>query len=472
MNRVILSGSSDETILAVVEQHRLVDLEIEQQINTEIVGCIYKGIVKNIVPAVDGIFVDIGIGKNAFLRKKDLLNQKKFPTEGSPILVQVIKSDTDMKGALIAEKISISGKYTIALSGTCYIGISKKIQQESIRKRLKELGKEICAERMGLIIRTVAENADMDEIRKDITRLKENWDIIQKRFRMEKSPTLLYRESDIIIKTLRDYVNKETEILITDDRKIYSRIYQLNETERIISPDRILLYEERVPLLEKEQIEEQIDLLFERQVELASGGSLIIENTEALTVIDVNSGSFNRRGIPHEEAVYLINREAAFEIARQVRLRGIGGMILIDFIDMKKENQKRDIVQILRSELKRDRVKSIVCGMTSLGLVEMTRKRTKHSLIKNYCDICPICKGTGHILTVQSVIRRIYRELDIAKRYGGERTLVVRCHPDIAVLLKEEQKAGGGIKRFNRKIVIEENDHPNREVYSVLSSLE
>ncbi len=248
MNRVILSASTDETILAVTRQHKLVDLEIEQQINTEIVGCIYKGIVKNIVPAVDGIFVDIGIGKNAFLRRKDLLNEKRFPTEGSPILAQVIKSDTDMKGALITEKISMLGKYAVTLSGTGYIGVSKKIRSESVRERLKETGKEICAEHMGLIIRTAAENADMDEFRKDIIRLKENWDIIQKRFRMEKSPTLLYRESDIIVKALRDYVNKRTEILITDNRKIYERICKLNESEHTIEPDKISLNKERMPL--------------------------------------------------------------------------------------------------------------------------------------------------------------------------------------------------------------------------------
>ena len=444
MNRVILSASTDETILAVTRQHKLVDLEIEQQINTEIVGCIYKGVVKNIVPAVDGIFVDIGIGKNAFLRRKDLLNEKRFPTEGSPILAQVIKSDTDMKGALITEKISMFGKYAVTLSGTGY---------------------------MGLIIRTAAENADMDEFRKDITRLKENWDIIQKRFRMEKSPTLLYRESDIIVKALRDYVNKGTEILITDNRKIYERICKLNESEHTIEPDKISLYKERMPLLKKEEIEEQIHLLFKRRVELPSGGSLIIEDTEALTVIDVNSGAFNRQGIPHEEAVYLINQEAAIEIARQVRLRGIGGMILIDFIDMQKENQKKDIVGILQRELKKDKVKSIVCGMTSLGLVEMTRKRTTHRLIKNYCDICPICNGTGHILSVQSVIQQIHRELETVKRYGGARDLVIRCHPEVAALLKEEQKSGYFMKYFNRNIMIEENDHSNREVYSVLSSL-
>lgn len=246
-----------------------------------------------------------------------------------------------MKGALITEKISMLGKYAVTLSGTGYIGVSKKIRSESVRERLKETGKEICAEHMGLIIRTAAENADMDEFRKDIIRLKENWDIIQKRFRMEKSPTLLYRESDIIVKALRDYVNKRTEILITDNRKIYERICKLNESEHTIEPDKISLYKERMPLLKKEKIEEQIHLLFERRVELPSGGSLIIEDTEALTVIDVNSGAFNRQGIPHEEAVYLINQEAAIEIARQVRLRGIGGMILIDFIDMQKKIRKR-----------------------------------------------------------------------------------------------------------------------------------
>ena len=159
--------------------------------------------------------------------------------------------------------------------------------------------------------------------------------------------------------------------------------------------------------------------------------------------------------------MYLINQEAAIEIARQVRLRGIGGMILIDFIDMQKENQKKDIVGILQRELKKDKVKSIVCGMTSLGLVEMTRKRTTHSLIKNYCDICPICNGTGHILSVQSVIQQIHRELETVKRYGGARDLVIRCHPEVAALLKEEQKSGYFMKYFNRNIMIEENDHSN-----------
>lgn len=471
MNRLILSVNSDETILAVVEQNRLIDLEIEQNSNVEIVGCLYKGIVKNIVPAVDGIFVDIGVGKNAFLRRKDLLNEKKFPTEGTSLLVQVIKNDTDMKGALITEKISLSGKYAITLAGTNYIGVSKKIQKGDTRELLRKIGREVCADRLGLIIRTSAETAEINDFRQDVQRLKEDWDIIQKRFCVEKAPALLYRERDIIVQTLRNYVTKETEFLITDNLQVYGRICKLNETDHIIDFDRILLYEENVPILKREGVDEQIHLLFEKQVELPSGGSLIIEDTEALTVIDVNSGAFNRRGIPHEEAVYLTNKEAAVEIARQVRLRGIGGMILIDFIDMQAEPQKKNIVEILRKELKKDRVKSVVCGMTSLGLVEMTRKRTTHSLIKNYCDICPICRGTGHVLTVQSVVQRIHRELESIKRHGTSFHLTIRCHPDIADRLAKEKAAGDFAKYYDRDISIGLNDHPNREVYSILSSL-
>lgn len=469
MRRILLSVDDNESILAVTTNGKLTELMVERSTDIDLVGSIYKGIVKNVVPAIDGLFVDIGIGQNAFLRKKDLIEPKRIPTEGSTILVQVVKENTEMKGPLVTEHVSIAGKYAVTLAGTNYIGVSKKIRDEKVRSKLNRIAMEVSGNRMGLVIRTDAQSADPDIFKADISNLFYRWDILQKRYGIEKAPAILYRESDIVVKALRNYMTLSTDLLVTDDKKTYERLLEINGDEKITTSDKISLYDDHIPLINSENINEQINRLLDRRVELPSGGFLVIDHTEALVVIDVNSGSFRQKGIPHGEAAYLINREAAYEIARQIRLRGIGGMILIDFIDMEKDRQKREIVDILAKEAKKDRVKTIVHGMTSLGLVEMTRKRSVHGLFNHYYEICPLCKGTGHILSEDTILQKLHRELKSMQRGVHGEGVLIQCHPDIGRLLEEEAELKYLRQITHRSVMIEKSAHLSREAYSILA---
>lgn len=470
MERILLSAKHEETVLAVLRDGKLDELKIEYFDNVDLVGRIYKGIVKNVVPSVKGFFLDIGIGKNAFLRTKDLLPRKEPLTEGMPLLVQVIKDSTELKGPLVTEKINISGTYTVLLEGTDYIGVSKKIKNENKRELLRTLAREICPSDLGLVIRTAAENADKNIFSNDIKQSVKKLETVKKHFHVAKGPALLYRDSDIVVKAIRDFWKNQSEVFITDSEDIYKRLKGIIREENISDFVKICLYRGKQPLLEAEGVMAEIDQLFRRQVDLPSGGFIIIDHTEALTVIDVNSGAFKAKKMPHEEMVYLINCEAAREISRQIRLRGIGGMILIDFIDMKKESYKKNLVNLLRKEALKDSEKTVVCGMTSLGLVEMTRKRSRHSLWQRNSNICPICKGTGYIKSVKAIVRKICEDLVHISRAGKNDSLVVFCHPDVAAELGREEEQKHIKEFFHGDIKIEVNNHQNREVYSILTN--
>ena len=248
------------------------------------------------------------------------------------------------------------------LAGSGYIGISKKITDESKRNLLRRHAKEICPAGMGLIVRTAAEAAGEEEFKRDLASLRRTMEVVEKRYLLEKGPALLYRDGDLAVKSLRDYLTRGVERILVDDREVWKRLSQMAEEEQDMSPDRILFFEERESLFQYFHVDSQIRQLFERVVPLPSGGTLVIDYTEALTVIDVNSGSFKGKGIPHDELAFLINRSAALEIARQIRLRGIGGIIMIDFIDMEKKEEKEKLVHILQAAVREDRVKTVVCG--------------------------------------------------------------------------------------------------------------
>jgi len=441
---------------------------VEQADHQEIVGCIYKGVVKNFVSSINGLFVDIGIGRNAFLRTKDL-PPGPVPSSGSAVLVQVVKDGTETKGPLVTGRVSLSGKYAVALSNTDYIGVSKKIKKEEIRKSLREGAKQFLPSGMGLIIRTAAEKADAESFERDIEKLAGNFDVIQKRFRREKAPALLFRSDDLAVRALRDYYSGADEFLV-DDAKTFERLRSISEEEKILSPEILKFHSAREPLLKTDNADEQIRALFEREVPLPSGGSLVIDYTEALTAIDVNSGSFKGQGIPHGELAFLINREAAKEIARQIRLRGIGGMILVDFIDMDEEEQKEEIVSELRRAVAHDRVKTVVLGMTSLGLVEMTRKRTVHRLWQNYFDACPVCGGSGRQLSAAAVVTRIENELLHMAATGQIREdILVRCHPSVKEILETDAEMEFLSQALHHNIRAEGSGHQSREVYSILA---
>lgn len=469
MKRVLLDVLPEETVMAITNDGVLSDFEIERSGEASLVGRIYKGTVKNVVPVIKGMFVDIGQDKNAFLRFSDWPDGRSMPTEGMSVIVQVEKDATETKGPLLTGKISIPGRCCVLLTDTSYIGVSKKIKSDETRARLKKMGSELCPEGLGLIIRTLAEGTPEEDVKREITHLVNAWQIIEKRARIEKAPVRLYQESDLVVRCLREYVTPDVDAIVVDDQATMNRILALAEAEHIIDRDRIIYYDGSVPIMEKFGASEEIAKLFEREVPLPSGGSLVIDYTEALTAIDVNTGSFHSRGIPHSEAAYLTNREAVPEIARQIRLRGIGGIIMIDFIDMDKEKQRFEIVDRLKKAVRSDRVRTVVCGMTSLGLVEMTRKRTSYRLEHSYYTNCRTCHGSGVVLSTGEILTRIHRELKNRSRARGlSSDITILCNPEIEEALNDPHEQAYLRKYFRKNIKPEGKETMERSVFSLL----
>ena len=469
MKRLLLSVRPEETRLAVEEDGELVDYLAERAGQEDLVGRIYKGIVKNVVPAVKGCFVDLGTGQNAFLRNSDCLTENgRLPTEGSAVLVQVVKDSTPTKGPLVTGKVSLPGRYSVLLTDSAYIGVSKKIRSEEKRKALRDAARAHCPEGLGLIVRTAADSAGEEEAVQDIERLASQWAVIRRRAKVEKGPALLYRGSDLSIRAIRDFLTDDIGAVITDDEATAERLGRLMEEEHLPGAGRVR--HEAPPLFRRYHVEGQIEELFQREVPLPSGGSIVIDYTEALTAIDVNSGSFHRKGISHSEAAFLVNREAAAVIARQIRMRGIGGMILIDFIDMDTKEQQEALLAALRRETAGDRVKTVVVGMTALGLVEMTRKRTAHRLFQNYYEPCAACGGTGYVLSAASVVLRIHYALEEQKARGGiPYPLVIECHPDVAKLLETAEEEWYLASTMLRPVRVEARSELRRDVFSILA---
>ncbi len=468
MKQILLHVKPEEKILAILEEGLLSDISVEKTEETNLVGRIYKGVIRNVVPSINGLFIDIGIGKNGFLRTKDILS-KEAHTEGASVLVQVEKDSTETKGPLLTEKISFAGKYAVALMNTDYIGISKKIRSEEKRATLRRTARSICPSGMGAVVRTAAETAEAEAFEKDILALAHIGEIVAKRYKVEKAPALLYRDGDLAVKALRDYMTDDVEMLWVDDKETYERLRQIAESEGLCPLEKIGLYDNRIPLFHAFHVEEQIQSLFEREVPLPSGGSLVIDYTEALTAIDVNSGAF-KGNMPHTELAYLTNEEAAREIARQIRLRGIGGIIMIDFLDMDKKSQQEKLVHFLKNEVRKDRVKTVVCGMTSLGLVEMTRKRTVHRLWQQYYDTCPICHGTGRILSQEAMAGKIVEDLRNRAGQGFFKTdLLIQCQADVAKLLNQDEWKTRLEDLVHHDVTVEDSGNENREVYAILS---
>lgn len=465
MRNLLLQVREEEMVLAVLENGILSDLAVESAESRDLVGGIYKGVVKNVVPSLNGMFVDIGIAKNGFLRMK---NTRQHHAEGETILVQVEKDSTETKGPLLTEKISLPGKYAVALFHTDYIGISKKIRKEEEREKLRLEVQKICPAGMGVIVRTAAESVEPDIFRRDLMSLRNIGEIIRKRFRVEKGPVLLYREGDLAVRAFRDYMTGDTECLITNDREIYRRLLDMASRESEEEEKKIRLYESEIPLFTGYHVDEQLEGLFRREVPLESGGSIVIDYTEALTAIDVNSGSFRSKGLPHSELAFLVNCSAAKEIARQIRLRAIGGIIMVDFLDMDRESHKEKLLELLKQEVRKDHIKTVVCGMTSLGLVEVTRKRTGHRLYEKYYENCPCCHGTGKILTGTSMAERIFRDLEKKRMIGPFKTGIrIRCCEEAAEILNKPINRQHLRKIVNHTVLIESQNYKNRSTYEI-----
>lgn len=436
MNEIYIDAGFSETRVAVMEDGNLAEVYIERQGSERIAGNIYKGKVSNVLPGMQAAFVDIGIEKNAFLFIKDAIRYNMRAEEkgnvsiaeilkpGDEILVQISKEPAGTKGARVTTHITLPGRYIVLMPNVDYIGISRRIEDEEERSRLKSIMEDIKPEGMGVIIRTEAEGKNTGDFIEDINFLTGLWSKVCAEQAKVSAPEIIHRDMDIIYRSIRDIFNRDTSRIIVNDRSVQKRAGDIVEFFSPESKNKVEYYDGSVNIFDFYGIEGKIEKALSNKIWLKSGGYIIIDQTEALTSIDVNTGRFTG-SCSLKETVLLTNIEAAKEIAHQLRLRDIGGIIVIDFIDMDSEEHKQMVVEELKAELKKDRTKSSVLGITQLGLVEMTRKKMAKRLSSIMQEECPLCQGSGRVLNEESVVRKLEREIQrVFKETEAEAVLV------------------------------------------------
>ena len=464
--------------MAILEDGELQAVEMERSSHSHLVGNIYKGRVQNVLPGMQAAFVDIGTGKNAFLYIGDGLPHETIESMpqnarihiGQSLPIQIVKDAIGTKGPRATMHISLPGRNVVLMPTAAYIGMSRRIEDEAERARLHAIAERICPKGMGLIIRTVAAGQSEENLAADVRYLVRLWESILARYRLKsKGSALLYRDADLLIRLVRDRFSADVDELVIDDKAAYQRVCSLVEA---ISPElvgRIRYYEAKTPIFKAYHIEEEIDKLGAREVELKSGGFLVIDKTEALTVIDVNTGKYVGK-TNLGDTVYQTNLEAAAEILKQIRLRDIGGIIIIDFIDMAQPTKRDEILQILTRETALDCTKTRVLGMTALNLVEITRKKARQSLYQVQFSSCDVCGGSGVLYSPETVAIQIIRRLrHLAGSHHLQGDVLIEAHPDVLALLKDKKRKAEWERELKRTLYFEESHHPNREVFSILS---
>ncbi|HKI74662.1 MAG TPA: ribonuclease G [Pseudomonadales bacterium] len=432
---IVISVSRHETRVAVVAQTLLQEIFIERVHTRGILGNIYKGKVVRILPGMQSAFIDIGQARAAFVHITDLVDSHeavreehgpdfRYPPitdvlhDSKEVMVQVTKEPIGSKGARATTSISLASRFLVYMPTTPHVGISQRIEDESERERLKRLLDVVFDPEAGdgFIVRTASERAQEDEILKDAELLRARWKTILDDAASAGTPSLVYEDLPLHLRAMRDIINRDTQRIVVDNESIYSVIQRFL---RDFIPEKqacLELASTDVPLFDAHNLEDQIETALERKVPLKSGGYLVIDQTEAMTTVDINTGAFvGRRDL--EETIYRTNLEAAAAIPRQLRLRNIGGIVILDFIDMVNEEHKRQVLRTLEKGQQTDRVKWNITEISELGLVEMTRKRTHESLLKMMCTPCPSCNGRGYVKAAETVCLEIFREI---QRKAGE----------------------------------------------------
>ncbi|WP_346355921.1 Rne/Rng family ribonuclease [Azotosporobacter soli] len=428
---ILVNVTPEETRMALLEGGRLAELVLERNAGSSPVGCVYKGRIKNVLPGMQAVFVDIGRDKNAFLYIGD--QELSAFSVGREVLLQVVKDAIGSKGPRATTNLTLPGRYVVLLPTGDHVAISRRIESEEERERLRLLAEAACPEGMGMIVRTVADGCQGDELRNDVAYLKNLWQTLQARAQIAQAPTLLYRDVDLAIRIVRDHLARDVDQLIVDHRETHSRMVELLRFSDPELAKRVVLYEGGADLFLSRGLEEEMSQLSQREVPLRCGGYLVIDHTEALTVIDVNTGRFTG-DTSLADTVFRTNQEAAAEIARQLRLRDIGGIIIVDFIDMEGEEKQHAVLEILNGYLRQDRTRANVLGFTSLGLVEITRKKARQNAENLQHRSCPCCQGRGRVQSPETVVIQIWRRLRQLKGRRGK--LLLQVHPDVAEHLR------------------------------------
>lgn len=431
MNQMLLSVADGELRMAILTDGVLTDLATEALQAPVRLGQIYKGTVKNVVPALDAAFVDIGTGVNAYLPLLDgrttNVHGRKISV-GAAVMVQVSKEARGTKGPMVTPKVSLAGRYAVLLTEAAHVGVSKKVTADDERARLRRIGLAAVDAhdgRFGLVFRTAARGTPTAEIREDIDYLIRTYTVLYKRALRTRGAVCLYREADLVVRTVRDGLDGIEEVR-TDDPDVYERLCELIGDTR---PQLAVTCESDADLFGNSGVDRAAAALLSRRVELPGGGYLIIDPTEALTAIDVNSG-VDRGGRDREESALRVNLEAADAIARQLRLRNIGGMIVVDFISMRRQANQETLLARLRAAVRTDRVRTTVLDMTALGLVEMTRQRTGETWAERRYDRCPTCDGDGYVRTAASIATDAVAQAR-ATLAAGASPLVMEVHADV-----------------------------------------
>lgn len=396
MNRILVDETSYGTRIGVVENGTLVELIYEKKNSLPIVGNVYAGKIMNVLPGMQACFVDIGREKNAFLYygdDKDNNGNIVKPKMGSDVIVQVEKAEMGAKGAVLTKRISFAGKFLVVIPGDDKIGISKKITDSVERKRIKDIIEQLLPENYGIIVRTEGKDKSYEIYEKEIKRLVEKSEGVLSKAEYAKAPSLLYTEINGVEKVLRDLYNDSIDEIVVNSSIDYETLIKLCE-EKDISPKKIVMYESDVPMFENYYVASQAKAAFSKHVWLKSGGFIIIEQTEACVVIDVNTGKYTGKA-DLQKTILKTNLEAADEIARQLRLRNLNGMIIVDFIDMKTEENRKILQKHLEEAVAKDRLQTIVVGMTELGLMQITRKKKRQSIQQLMTRSCHCCGGSG-----------------------------------------------------------------------------
>ncbi|MDR2351068.1 MAG: Rne/Rng family ribonuclease [Endomicrobium sp.] len=473
MNKeIVVNRTFEEVKVAVLEDGKLFDLFIERRESEKIFNNIYKGSVQNIVTALDSAFIDIGFGKSAYLGVDDIIAQLKGKSieniikVGQDVLVQVYKETISTKGPKVTMDISLPGRLLVYMPFSNNIGVSKNIGDEKEHDRLKSIITEIKKDIPGgIIVRTEAEDADEYEIRSEIKYLTRLWASIVSRFNDAKPMSLIHKDLGVVFQTVRDYFSDNVSFMYIDSPREFRDV---TEFVKIVYPEllnRIVLYDGNVPIFKVYGIEEEIKKLRSNKIKLQSGGYLIIQEAESLCAIDVNSGKFTAK-TSQEDTATVTNIEAAFEIARQLRLRNIGGIIVIDFIDMKKAANRQKILEKLRKATKGDKAKIKIWPITKLGLIEMTRQRKRESLFSLLADTCPMCKGLGLVLSKESIFINVCDEIEQLKFGEYHGTIRIKLHPDVVDYFKERKPRLKEL--FKAEFEIKTSQEIAREEYQII----
>jgi ribonuclease G len=442
---ILINVTPRETRVAVTTTGVVQELLIERTASRGLVGNVYVGRVARVLPGMQSAFIEIGLERAGFLHVADIREGKDRPiektlAEGQPIMVQVVKDPIGAKGARLSTQISIAGRLLVYLPQDPHIGISQRIEDENGRAALRGRLKELVPpeEKGGFIVRTLAEAASEQELRADLSYLQELWKAIQQRSLGAQPPLLLYQDLSLAQRVLRVMVSGETARVVIDSRENSQKLSAFAERYMPQVRERLEHYTGERPLFDLHNVEPEIEKALSRRVELKSGGTLVIDQTEAMTTIDVNTGGFvGSRNF--DDTVFKTNLEAAQAIARQLRLRNLGGIIIIDFIDMENVEHRSAVLEELRRAVARDRTRVTLSGFTGLGLVEMTRKRTRESLSHILCEPCPACAGRGEVRTAHTVCYDILREiLREARAFNAREYRVIAAQPVIDLLLEDE----------------------------------